>query len=139
MTNLLDDAERLYCGVVTDPEKWNEQARSDWAGAISTTTSIDKVAAKHLRRIVRMAGKLQQFWETDPRRTDATIDWHSRVDIALGPRAWRPMLELATHLLDEHPSEDLFDRAGELFRVVNRVEWMDGVTYQEWRGGNQRK
>lgn len=139
MTVLLDEVEALYEGSVTSPDHWTDRSIEDWAEGVTAATTVDKVSAKHLRRIVRMAGKLQQFWESDSRVADAGIDWQSRVDIALGPRAWRPVLELAIHLLNNDPSEDLFDRVGELFRVVNNAEWMEGTTYDEWLLGNQRK
>jgi hypothetical protein len=138
VTVLLDEVESLYEGAVMMPDQWGDQAVVDWAEEVSAVATVDKVSAKHLRRIVRIAGRLQQFWESDSRLHDDGIEWRSRVDIALGPRAWRPMLELAMHLLAETPSEDLFDRVGELFKVVNNAEWMGGVPYDEWLAGNRR-
>ncbi len=138
MTAILDDAEDLYRGVVTDPDRWNEQAIADWVDGVSMHSTLDRATAKHLRRIVTMAGKLQQFWEADPRRDDASIEWRSRVDIALGPRAWRPILDLGMHQLEVEPDEDLFERVAGLFKVVNRVEWLDGATFEEWSGGTGR-
>jgi hypothetical protein len=138
VTALLDEVETLYEGAVMRPDQWGDQAVVDWAEGVSTVASVDQVSAKHLRRIVRIAGKLQQFWESDSRLHDSGIEWQSRVDIALGPRAWRPMLELATHLLAGSPSEELFDRVGRLFKVVNNAEWMDGMPYDQWLAGNRR-
>jgi hypothetical protein len=138
VTVLLDGVEVLYSGTVTSPDQWNDVSIADWAEGVATATEVDKVSAKHLRRIVRVAGRLQQFWESDGRLDDRGIDWRSRVDIASGPKAWRPVLELGIHLLDSDPSEELYARVAALFRVVNNAEWMEGTTYDEWFAGNQR-
>jgi hypothetical protein len=138
VTALIDEVDTLYEGVVTRPDQWDDQTIADWTEGVGTIAAVDKVSAKHLRRIVRVAEKLRRFWESDTRLTDAAIDWQSRVDIAMGPRAWRPVLELATHLLTEDPTEGLFATVGGLFRVVNNAEWMEGVPYDQWLAGNKR-
>ncbi len=84
-----------------------------------------------MRRCMRMAEKLRDFWE----RGEAAVaadDWRTRVDVALGPRAWRPALELAQHGLDAVPSPELFDEVNGRFRVVNSEPWMDGIDYDTW-------
>jgi hypothetical protein len=54
------------------------------------------------------------------------------VDTALGVRAWRPQLDLASHLLDVAPSEAIYERTVQLFRIVNNEEFLDGMSYDEW-------
>ena len=132
MRSLVDEVYGLYAGVVISPDTWTEQAIADWMQSLSLTENIDRESAKYLRRSVSMAGRLKKFWMDDHRRSDSTIDWRSRVDRALGPRAWRPALDLAMHQLERAPDEDLFDTVGELFRVVNHHPWLDGMSYEAW-------
>lgn len=136
--SLLDEADGLYRTAVLEPDRWSDQTTADWAESLSMSGELDKATAKHLRRIVRVAEKLQRFWADDSRKADVTIDWKSRVDIALGVRAWRPVLDLGSHLLDEQPDQETFEAVAELFRVVNNAEWMEGMSYNEWRSGYQR-
>lgn len=127
---LLQAIDRLYQDVVVAPESWNPQAFSDWAQE-AAIDGIDKAQAKALRRSLRLAAKLAQFWLTGEAQVEAP-DWRTRVDIALGPRAWRPTLELAQAGLDADPSEAMFEEVRRRFRVVNSEYWMDGVSYEEW-------
>jgi hypothetical protein len=60
------------------------------------------------------------------------VEWPSRVDLALGVRAWRPQLELARHLLVIAPDRVIYDKAGELFRIVNNEPFLDGMSYEVW-------
>lgn len=136
--SLLDEVDELYRAAVLEPDRWSDQTTADWAESLSMSDELDKVAAKHLRRIIRVAEKLQRFWADDPRKADGAIDWKSRVDIALGVRAWRPVLDLGSHLHEEQPDEEIFEVVAELFRVVNNAEWMEGMSYSEWRSGYQR-
>ena len=54
----------------------------------------------------------------------------------MGPRAWRPALELAQIGLERAPSADLYDEVKQRFAIVNSERWMDGVDYEEWRSSN---
>lgn len=137
MSGLIGEVEALYRGVVTEPNDWSAQAVSDWIEGVATSANVDKVSAKYLRRVVKMAEKLQTFWSVDPRAGKGDIGWRSRVDLAFGPRAWRPVLELANHLLEVEPTEELFDTVGELFRIVNNRPWLDGGSYDEWFSESQ--
>ena len=133
MSALLDAVDTLYAGVVSEPDAWNEQKFVDWSDGFADSTELDRVAAKYIRRVMSAGRKLQVFWSA--RLVDETIDWQSRVDLALGNRAWRPVLDLATHLLSTQPSHEAFARASLLFRMVNHELFLDGVSYEEWIEG----
>ncbi len=132
MSVLIGEVEDLYRGVVTEPHVWSSQTVEDWIEGSATSEEIDKTAAKYLRRIVKMAEKLRAFWSVDTRVGNADIAWRSRVDLAYGPRAWRPVLDLAEYLFEVHPTEELFATVGELFRTVNNRPWLDGISYDQW-------
>ena len=138
MSTVVGEVELLYRTVVMDPVAWNDQMLVDWADGIAATTELDRELSKHLRRVARVAEKLQRFWVRDPRRADQTLDWRSRVDLSLGVRAWRPLLDMAIHELERHPSQDDFDGVASLFRVVHGTEWLDGITFDEWLGEYER-
>ncbi len=133
MSALISEVEGLYRGVVTEPGAWSSQAVSDWIEGTAASEEIDRTAAKYLRRIVKMAEKLRTFWSVDPRVSNDAIAWESRVDLAFGPRAWRPVLDLANHLFESQPTEKLFGTVGDLFRIVNNRPWLDGISYDQWR------
>jgi len=114
------------------PNDLTEQVISDWFDGIASTNDLDKQTAKLLRRLVRTAQKLALFWVSDQRAAGRELDWRTRVDIAMGPRAWRPVLDLGQHLLEVEPSEDMFDRVSDLFRVVNGDTWLEGTSYDAW-------
>jgi len=132
VSTLIGEVEDLYRGVVTEPGAWSPQAMSDWIEVAATSEEVDKAAAKYLRRIVTMAERLRTFWSGDERVVNAAIAWRSRVDLAFGPRAWRPVLDLADHLFEAQPTEELFMTVGELFRLVNNRPWLDGISYDQW-------
>ena len=131
---LVDRAERLYESVVTSPQDWNEGRFAEWAEELAIDgTDLDRETLRHVRRIIRAATRLRTFWSTeDANRPDDHGDWRTRVDISLGARAWRPILELAMHKLEVSPSSELFEVVREQFGVVNSQKWMEGVTYEEW-------
>ncbi len=120
----------LYEGVVTDPDRWNDQMFIDWADAVAMDGSITKDEARQVRRAVNVARKLKRFWSEATHRSD--LGWESRVDLVLGPRAWRPMLELAEIRLAATRDADAFDEVARLFRLVNQDEFMDGIDYAAW-------
>jgi hypothetical protein len=125
--------EHLYESVVMNPNVWNEQAFADWAGeTLVDAAELPKEAIREIRRCLRSAQKLQTFWVAEQSTVADHDDWRSRVDIALGPRAWRPTLDLARVGLDEAPSEELFLEVKERFAVVNSERWMDGIEYEDW-------
>ena len=79
------------------------------------------------------AGKLRTFWSDDAApRPDDHGDWRARVDIALGARAWRPLLDLAMHGLETSPSPELYEVVKDRFAVVTSQRWMEGISYEEW-------
>lgn len=128
MSALLDAVEDLYRGVVTEPGEWNDQRFADWSAAVSETDTIDKTSSKYVRRSMTSARKLRTFWLSDPGGTED--EWRSRVDLALGNRAWRPLLDLSMYELEKDPSYELFHRTSGLFRSVNLEPYLDGISYE---------
>ncbi len=138
MNALLGAVDSLYESAVMEPRSWNTQGIADWMESTSTDEPLDPKAAKLLRRIVKTAERLQAFWLADSRVSDLSIPWQSRVDLALGPRAWRSVLELASHVLDQEPTEETFDTVGAFFRLVNNRPWLDGMTFHQWMRDSER-
>ena len=133
----LRSIEALYEAVVDDPANWGEQAFADWASeTLVDAAALPKEALREVRRALRAAQKLQVFWAGEQSAVSDHDDWRSRVDIALGPRAWRPLLDLARVGLDTSPSEELFEQVKARFALVNTDRWMDGIGYDEWQGNN---
>jgi hypothetical protein len=127
----------LYEAVVTDPGDWNDQAFADWANeALIEAAGLSRPALREIRRCVRAAQKLQAFWISEQQVVADHDDWRSRVDIASGPRAWRPTLDLAQLGLAAFPCEELFDEVKARFAVVNSQRWMDGIGFEEWQQNN---
>ena len=136
--SLADAIDGLYRDVVLDPDRWGDDAYAEWLENIAVDADgIDRVAARSLRRAVRIAMKLQRFWsspDAEPHRRERS--WEARVDIAVGVPAWRPGLELAERELEVNPSEEGFDEVRRRFRVVNGSAWMEGIDYEEWCAGS---
>jgi hypothetical protein len=130
--SVLAAVDRLYESVVTDPESWNEQSFGDWADdALHDAADLSKGAIREVRRCLRAAQKLRAFWAE--RAPDAAEDdWRSRVDVALGARAWRPALDLAMAGLAEDPSPELYAEVQLRFPVVHSDRWMEGIDYETW-------
>ena len=127
----VDDLSR---DVVMDPDRWSEEAYAEWMANLAIDpTSIDRRAARSLRRAVRIAAKLQRFWSSEEAtRYSAEDSWEARVDLAIGIPAWRPPLELAEQELEASRSQEAFDDVRRRFRVVNATTWMEGVEYDTW-------
>jgi hypothetical protein len=130
---VLDDIDRLYETAVTSPASLHDQMIQDWTEAVSGNYVIDRLGAKYVRRCVTAARRLSSFWAAWDPAMDSPQEWSARVDMALGVRAWRPQMELAQHLLDEDPNPTSYERAAQLFRVVNNQPYLDGMTYEAWR------
>ena len=131
--SVLAAVEGLYESVVGDPSSWNDQALADWAGeTLVDAAELPKEVAREVRRCLRAAQKLRTFWAEESSSVVDHDDWKARVDIALGPRAWRPTLNIATAGLHNAPSEELFAEVKERFAVVNSERWMDGIDYEDW-------
>jgi len=133
VSGILDDIDELYEGCVMVPGHWKSQAFADWSEAIAATNELDRQQTKYVRRAITAARKLRDFWLD--RKSVESEDWKSRVDIALGPRAWRPQLDLAEHLLRTSPSQESFERVASLFPLVMNEPYLDGITYDEWDAG----
>ncbi len=135
MSSMLAAAvDDLYEDVVMDPERWGDEAYAEWMANLAVDpTSIDRLAARSLRRAVRIAAKLQRFWSSEEaERYRGEGSWEARVDLAVGIPAWRPALELAEQGLDASPSPEGFDDVRRRFRAVNGTIWMEGVEYDDW-------
>ena len=128
--------EDLYREAVGSPEDWTSERAAEWIQDAFPEGPPDREAARHLRRAMRTSIKLAEFWR-DPDRTAPAdpLDWRARIDIALGARAWRPLLDLARVGLERAPTEELFETVKELFPLVENDRWMDGVSYETWRDG----
>jgi len=124
----------LYRDVVMNSDRWGDEAYGEWmANLVIEPRSIDRRAARSLRRAVRMATKLQRFWSSpDAERYRKEESWETRVDLAVGVPAWRPALELAEQELDAFPSPEGFADVRRRFRTVNGTTWMEGVEYDDW-------
>ncbi len=130
MSDRVRAVEGLYEAVVTDPGQWNDQMFVDWVEAVASDGPPSRAEAKYVRAAMRMAQRLRDFWLASVPRPD--IEWESKVDIALGPRAWRPVLDLAQIQLDELRTEESFAEVTRLFRLVNHEEFLDGIDFYEW-------
>ena len=130
MSNRVRAVESLYEAVVLEPERWSEQMFVDWTDSVDSDGSVSRVEAKYIRQALRNAQALRTFWLSSPNRSD--LRWDSRVDLALGPKAWRPVLELARTELQSSRSEDSFADVARLFRVVNGEDYLDGIGFDEW-------
>ncbi|MDJ0925300.1 MAG: hypothetical protein QNJ77_12130 [Acidimicrobiia bacterium] len=132
--SVLHAIDGLYESVVTEPQGWNDQAFADWAEeALLDAAELPREALREIRRSLNAARKLVAFWTNDSTTVADHNDWRSRVDIALGPRAWRPTLDLARVGLENAPSPELFEEVKQRFAVVNSERWMDGIQFEEWR------
>ena len=129
---LLHRVDDLYASVVSTPERWTDDTFADWASEATGGSVPSKPVAREIRRALRIAQRLRAFWLDDADRPADGGDWRTRVDIAQGPKAWRPTLEIARIGLDEAPSQDLFDEVRQRFRVVYSDRWMEEVTFSEW-------
>ena len=58
---LLRAVDRLYASVVIDPSSWNDHALADWAQE-TAAEGLTKSQARSVRRCMRMAARLRDFW-----------------------------------------------------------------------------
>lgn len=131
---LLRSVDALYAGVVISPEAWDDSALAEWLSGLGDGSGgYSKTIARELRRSLRNARRMRDFWLIDDSsRPDDAGDWRTRVDLAMGVRAWRPPLAIAQEGLLAAPTPELFDEVQERFRVVSSERWMEGVGYEEW-------
>jgi len=130
MSDRVAAVEALYESVVTEPERWNEQMFVDWTDTFDSDGSLSKADAKYIRRALRVAQTLRTFWAAAQDRPD--LGWESRVDLAMGPKAWRPVLDLAEGRLHESRSEESFVDVARLFPLVNGEDFLDGISFEKW-------
>jgi hypothetical protein len=130
---LLAQCEELYASVCFEAESWPDSALADWIDGVAASSFVDKEIGRELRRIVRAAQKLRDFWLAPAGgRPPDHGDWRARVDIGSGVKAWRPLLALARVGLSREPAPDLFEDVKERFRVVTGERWMEDVSFEEW-------
>jgi len=130
---LLAQCEELYAGVCFEPDSWPDSSLADWIDSIAQSSAVDKEVARELRRVLRAAQKLREFWRQPAADSPPDHgDWRTRVDIGLGVKAWRPLLAIARHGLEAAPDSELFLDVKARFRVVTGEHWMEGVSYEEW-------
>jgi len=127
---LVAAVDELYRSVVETPEIWDaDEAFAAWLADLGEAHTIDRERARILRRCVRAAMRLRD-------RRGAVVadaaDWVSLVDAALGPKAWRPTLELAFVELRDAPDEERFEDVRRRFRVVHGTPWMEETSFAEW-------
>ncbi len=134
---ILDAVDQLYEMSVADPTSLNDQAIVDWTDSVAIDHEVDRVGAKYVRRCLNASRKLAAFWTARTPTGSDPDDWRSRVDLALGARAWRPQLELAQHLLENAPTEATYLRVAELFRLVNNEPYFDAMSFEEWHETRQ--
>lgn len=127
---MLAAVDRLYEDVVTSPERWNDEAFADWVGEVASG-EVERNEQRALRRVLRTAEKLARFW-SDPAAPAGTDEWQSRVDVAMGARAWRPTLELALAGLERSPDPELFGEVQRRFRLVHSSPFLDGADFATW-------
>ena len=133
---LIEQCEQLYADACFDGESLPDSALADWIDGIATSAEIDKGIARELRRVLRATQKLRDFWLAPASgRPPDHGDWRTRVDIGLGIKAWRPLLEIARIGLETKPSDELYGQVKDRFRVVSGEGWMEGITYEQWRDG----
>jgi hypothetical protein len=128
---LVDD---LYERVVVAPEAWTDAALEEWGGEVfADGPPPSRETAREVRRCLRIAKRLRDFWLNPPDGVPSDAgDWRTRVDMAFGIRAWRPVLGIAQAGLREAPSSELYEEVKARFREVHGVPWMDGVSYADW-------
>lgn len=136
---LLRRVDDLYESVVTQPQSWTDDSFGEWAAEVVVGSVPSKAVAREIRRCLRVAVRLRDFWTADEKRPDDHGDWRTRIDLAMGPRAWRPSLSIAQIGLEEAPSEELFGEVRERFRVVNSDRWMEEVTFSDWLAEHGRR
>ena len=125
--------DAMYESVVMEPATWPDGAFEEWGAEMAAGSRPSRGVARELRRSIRAAVKLRDFWLDPPEGVPSDAgDWRTRVDVALGIRAWRPTLDIALEGLEEKPSEELFEETRRRFREVHGNMWMEGVSYEEW-------
>jgi hypothetical protein len=131
---LVQALDGIYEQVVADPAGVREGDLVSSAGeALSVMEPpVDRRIAREVRRVVRLARRLAEFWSEPDRAERMPADWRSAVDEALGSRGWQPTLEIVRLGLDGDPSPELFEETRYRFAIVHFRPWMEDVTYEEY-------
>lgn len=136
-TGLTAQCEELYAAAARDGAAWPDAALADWVEGIAASGALDREVGRELRRVVRVAQKLRDFWLDPPDGHPPDHgDWRARVDIAQGARAWRPLLAIARIGLERDPDAAVFEEVKARLRVVTGERWMEGVSFEEWSAGD---
>jgi len=131
---LIRAIDELYRRAVVEAREVDDASLAAWLEDLSLEFEErpPKRVAGALRKSARNARRLAGYWRSDDREAAALPDWRNGVDEVLGGAGWRPHLDLARHRLATDPSPEAFDAVKTWFRAVHFVEWMEGVTYEEW-------
>ena len=125
------DIDDLYRRAVEDASQVDEPLLIEWAEMVTEAVGLDRDQAKVVRRAIRTARKLARYWtEHDP---SALPNWRNGVDEALGGRGWQAQLDTLRFSLERSPDPELFELVKTRHRLVHFTEWMEGVSYEEWR------
>ncbi len=126
--------DNLYRRAVESPAGVDESSLAEWMEEAFETIGHDRTQAKALRKAVRLARKMAaHFADERPRLPD----WRNGVDEVLGTRGWEPQLDLVRNELASAPTGDVFAAVKERHRAVHFTEWMEGVSFEEWRAGRR--
>ncbi len=124
---LVDD---LYRRAIETPHAIDDASLADWMEAALEAVGYDRGQAKALRAAVRHARKLALRFAAG---RGSLPDWRNGVDDVLGAKGWEPQLDLVRARLAESPDPELFAATKYRHRAVHFTEWMEGMTFEEWR------
>ncbi|MDP8957817.1 MAG: hypothetical protein M3N51_01125 [Actinomycetota bacterium] len=131
----LEELDRMFEAAVMQPAQQGDEDLLSWGERLLVerheTARLDRAVPRSVRRAARSAVKLRRHW-LDRSGEDAAADWRSRVDEALGGRAWLPGLQLAQWGLEAEPSHQLFEEVQERFGWCYLRPWMEGVDFEEY-------
>ena len=122
----LAGVDTLYERVVNSPESWTDAMLTDWAEeTLGGGSAPSRDLARELRRCVRAARKMRDFWLDPPPGVPSDAgEWRTRVDVALGIRAWRPLLGIAQAGLEAAPPKSCSRRrSGDSARCTLNTGW----------------
>jgi len=132
MTGFAAMIDELYSSVSMDPARWNKATITEWAEALAEGDAPTRDESRHIRRSLRIAQKMRQFWVDADESLRSEMDWRARVDVAVGVPAWRPTLALAEIELQCTASEEAFDDVVARFRLVHNAPFAGGMGYGDW-------
>lgn len=125
--------DALYRRAVESPHEIDDAALEEWMAEAAEAIAHDRTLIRPLRAAVRFGRKLAAYCTS---RGSHFPDWSNGVDEALGTRGWEPQLDLVRHELESTPTADAFEAMKVRHRAVHFTEWMEGLSFDEWRAGS---